>query len=937
MHPLSVFGSSPISAIGLRWLVESAVSASLLFGVAGLAHVALRRSGAAWRHLLWAATLTGALLVPAASALGPRLAMPGGKAPTWLTQPASPSPSVGAKAPDRATASEAARNATGTAKASGGSAPSGSGAAAMPAGSFSPSRSADAESRPWLAGRALAVWCVGVIAVLVPWVLARAALQRVARRSERVRGAEWLVLAEEAAHEVGLSRPFVLLQSDEVEVPMTWGVLSPRVVLPRSASEWTVERRRAVLMHELAHVKRHDCLSQFLAQAACAIYWFHPAAWMAARQLRVERERACDDLVLLSRTRASDYADHLLDVVRSLRNPGPSALGAVAFARPSQFEGRLLAVLDPRRRRDALRGAHAWRVGLAVLVASAALATLRPWTIGPALAGGGNGGHRSVWVHGAVGRVGGVREPSDVLVAPVDAGGLEQRWQWAVREAGRRDFRGPVWVGYALPDRADADRGYATDTDGFDWGMLDENDSRLKLRTVLQQAGAEQGVNDVAMLLRVTGPDPRPEDATRLRAQNVTFGAELEKRPLLWLGRVSDAESAEWLISIEPKLASLELRRVVLDMLSIHRTADRILPVFDRYARSDAPEELRASAVEGLGQFPTEASQALLVELARHDGSPRVRREAVEALGRMGRSDAADELVSIARDTHTPDDVRRHAIEAIEQHLDDGGPMEPAKDKTGDKHKDKHKAPESQWSDGSAETTPEEAKSDRLADSQDEYDGSPAPGEMAVKASMEANEETGDLDVQRQAVESLGRYPAEIAVPRLRAVLRSEVHSDLRRQAVETLGRIDSDEARKVVTETLWKDRHPDVMRQAVESLSRAGDPAAPLLAEVARRHPVSDVRCEAVEDFRHCSQSIAVRQLVKIIHESDDADVQRRAVETLARFEGPEVVTELQSVIRSHPNNDVRRQAVESLSRMDPELALPVLEELLAGRKSRH
>ncbi len=136
---------------------------------------------------------------------------------------------------------------------------------------------------------------------------------------------------------------------------MTWGTVYPVVLLPAEADGWNKERRTVVLAHELAHIRRWDAATQWIAHLALALYWFNPLVWIAARRLRDERERACDDAVLAVGTRPTEYADHLLDIVRSLGvAEGPVA--ALAMAQRSQFEGRLLAILDRAARRGRVSG-----------------------------------------------------------------------------------------------------------------------------------------------------------------------------------------------------------------------------------------------------------------------------------------------------------------------------------------------------------------------------------------------------------------------------------------------------------------------------------------------------------------------------------------------------------------------------------------------------
>jgi hypothetical protein len=166
------------------------------------------------------------------------------------------------------------------------------------------------------------------------------------------------------------------------EMPFACGFLKPTIVLPADCETWSPDRRRAVLLHELAHVKRHDLVGHTLGRFACALYWFHPLVWTAAKQLRNESERACDDLALSCGARASDYAEHLLDIVTSVRRDSTPAV-ALAMARRKEFEGRMLAILDPELRHSMpSRGQSAGLIGsLAVIALVVGAAAPAPRTV----------------------------------------------------------------------------------------------------------------------------------------------------------------------------------------------------------------------------------------------------------------------------------------------------------------------------------------------------------------------------------------------------------------------------------------------------------------------------------------------------------------------------------------------------------------------------
>lgn len=229
---------------------------------------------------------------------------------------------------------------------------------------------------PWGA-TLLGLWAAGVLAVLGKMLIGALSIARLVRRAQPLKEAAWVALAESVAAQLGVSERGRLLISEEVAMPLTWGARRPVILLPEAANRWTTQCRRIVLLHEMSHIKRRDCLTQTLAQLACALHWFNPLVWLVTRQLRVERELACDDQVLEIGTRASDYAGYLVEIARAFK----AGKAASAFAAPmttvgmacSQLESRVRAILNPHLRRRSL---NRLRVAVAALLTCALLVPL---------------------------------------------------------------------------------------------------------------------------------------------------------------------------------------------------------------------------------------------------------------------------------------------------------------------------------------------------------------------------------------------------------------------------------------------------------------------------------------------------------------------------------------------------------------------------------
>ena len=361
-------------------LTDAFVKSTVILVLAALVTLCLRRSSASLRHLVWTLACGAVLALPLASALLPELRVAGWPRfdmPVAFDLNQMPAHTATATPPHETVVDDAAP--VQAAISTHTSAPA---HAQAPAAVIERSATTVAGPVRWqitLNWTALIVpvWLGGVALVLMLLAIGLARIAWLERSNEPVTDEAWLRLLGDLSLELGLTRPVRLLQSEGPAMPMTWGVRRPAILLPVDADDWTAERRRDVLLHELAHIKRHDFLTQLLARIACALYWFQPLAWLAATRLREERERACDDHVLRAGATPSAYATHLLDIARGLRAARATSLASVAMARPAQLATRLLDVLDTRRSRATLSARSAvpaWLAAIAVVVPLAAAA-----------------------------------------------------------------------------------------------------------------------------------------------------------------------------------------------------------------------------------------------------------------------------------------------------------------------------------------------------------------------------------------------------------------------------------------------------------------------------------------------------------------------------------------------------------------------------------
>lgn len=216
----------------------------------------------------------------------------------------------------------------------------------------------------------LLVYWAGVVLVLVPVTREWIATRERARRARQPSDPVWGALLHETRTTLGIRRSVRLMVASDAVVPITWGVFRPVILLPESANTWSEIHRRAVLLHELAHVRGADVFFTFGASIVCALFWFHPAAWWIARRLHEECELACDDRVLAAGVRPSDYAELLMNSADAAGGLGRGQTFAVALSQGRGLRRRLASIVDSRRDiRPPTHVAAVWAVAITMAVA----------------------------------------------------------------------------------------------------------------------------------------------------------------------------------------------------------------------------------------------------------------------------------------------------------------------------------------------------------------------------------------------------------------------------------------------------------------------------------------------------------------------------------------------------------------------------------------
>ena len=394
----------------------------------------------------------------------------------------------------------------------------------------------------------------------------------------------------------------------------------------------------------------------------------------------------------------------------------------------------------------------------------------------------------------------------DVLRHPDPSQPLSERWAWAEEQADERSLENGYWIGYGI-ERRMREGSFVGSWSGRDRGpSLGEVIYGTEPEGPAVRSSSDREVTkEVAILFRFRSGSDAPTD---VRAGTLEGEADLDGRPLFWLGSAEKEESLAWLDRRYGEADDPDVQEELVAVIGLHDDAALTVPVLRRILTSDDPADVRKQAAFWLGQTNDEAALALLMQTARMDPSTDVREHAVFAVGQMDRDAATDSLIHLAQ--HGDADVREQAIFWLGQ----GGT------------------------------------------------------ERALALLMRTTREDPSADVREHAVFAVGQMELEAATDSL-IYLARKGQGEVREKALFWLGQRASERATAALGEVVRDDPDAEVQKQAVFALTQLPDgEGVPLLIDIARTHPKTAVRKQAIFWLGQSEDERAVDVLVELVRE---------------------------------------------------------------------
>ncbi|HEX6314768.1 MAG TPA: HEAT repeat domain-containing protein [Gemmatimonadaceae bacterium] len=579
------------------WLPDAAWRGALLLLFAFLIARLLRSQSAALRHVLWTGALAGVMAMPILAVVAPAVPVTVPQRVLPLASQHTPDQSLGGS--EMITAGTAERTTGDRGRPSAVSGSSGLGSAI------------EMVTTPWYRKlspltSAVIIWLAGVALLSIRLIVGFVALRRI-RRSGREAVDSVAELADACAARLGLHDAPLVIVSSRVAMPCTAGWIRPVILLPEGYETWSQERLEVVLLHELSHIRRMDIVPHILSEFTRVIYWFNPLVWLAAARLRAEAEMATDDRVVHAGAKPSDYAAHLLDIVRQSRriwHPAP----LMPLARRTEFEGRMLAILESG---GALANTR-WAFATVVLIGALTIGVAAVEAAAP-------GGAEAPGEQNTVESV----MPDEVTS----------------QEAPTEPARNPAPT--ASPSASAAQSASVALAEAL----------RDPVASVRQAAAEALGTARDSVAVRALMDVLRNDESPAVR------------RAAAWsLGEIGDALAIPALTEALGRDRDAETRKNAAGALG-HIDSPRATAALSQALERDSDVSVRIEAAEALANIEDPSATDVLVRVLDNDDDPGVRRAVIEAIDNIDGARAVPAVSRALRDRDVA--VRRAAAEAL--------------------------------------------------------------------------------------------------------------------------------------------------------------------------------------------------------------------------------------------------------------------------------
>lgn len=486
---------------------------------------------------------------------------------------------------------------------------------------------------PWVLF--LIFWMIGILFFQIRYIIGQVRLCTLMKTSTLANDSRTASLRKQMKSKLDLSRRIDILVTPNLFTPMATGFFRHRILLPADYQNWSRAHLEYVLLHETAHIKRFDMLTQFIVHIIVSMFWPNPAVWFAHKQFGIEREHACDDLVVTNSDDPKSYANMLLTFAQKISKLPHVAYAGLSMARTSQLEGRLIAILNNTRSRISKRnllGTIFISAGLFILILS-----FSPVAVGDT--------HTKIdTAHTAL-----VIESLKYALADKDDGVREN----AVKTLGK------------INTTASTELLYTTLQNSNEWEvevntakiLLQRGDSRAleKFTRQLLDANADVRKQAAKILCELRHPAAF-EPLTKAMNENNADVKEHVVRALSEL-RIEDAIKP---LGVAVKDDDVDIRRIAAWGLGETKNPKALPALYE--ALNDPDGKVRCNAIESIGDIKNLNSvDHVLPKLT--DGEWFVRREAIHVLAELNATQAIPGLINALHDNNKK--VREAAAEVL--------------------------------------------------------------------------------------------------------------------------------------------------------------------------------------------------------------------------------------------------------------------------------